>query len=234
MSHPSRKLDISKPINSADASSFVDMYPSRDLYSFSPKYNKYKSRIEPNWDFCVTYPSSSATEGFDFIQPSNSSLKIQMFDEFTVDDDGKSLITFYSLVQHGLRIGDNVNIYSTFNGETNVVIGNANVSNVYDKYIFQIDKNSVSLSSKWYNVSGYPSSFVADGIVYTKDALHDNVYYDEESEPNRYYVVPDTMRMNLDLRMNNLSFKRVVSGIECNYYVRIFRKFQTLNFLTQK
>lgn len=230
LSHPSRKLDISKPINSADASSFVDMYPSRDLYSFSPKYNKYKSRIEPNWDFCVTYPSSSATEGFDFIQPSNSSLKIQMFDEFTVDDDGKSLITFYSLVQHGLRIGDNVNIYSTFNGETNVVIGNANVSNVYDKYIFQIDKNSVSLSSKWYNVSGYPSSFVADGIVYTKDALHDNVYYDEESEPNRYYVVPDTMRMNLDLRMNNLSFKRVVSGIECNYYVRIFSKIPNFKF----
>lgn len=74
-----------------------------------------------------------------------------MFDEFTVGDSGEHLITFYCLSQHGLRVGDYVNIYK--NG-TDKVVSNAIVSNVYDKYIFQIDKNGISISDKWYDVSG--------------------------------------------------------------------------------
>lgn len=35
---------------------FIDMYPDRSLYSFIPKYNKFRDRIEKNWDYCITYP----------------------------------------------------------------------------------------------------------------------------------------------------------------------------------
>lgn len=230
VSHPEKILDISKPINSKDASSFIDMYPGRDLYSFSPKYNKHKKRLEPNWDYCLTYPSSSETNGFGFIEPSNGALKIQMFDEFTVGDNGINLITFYSITQHGLKNGDKVNVYATFNGETNLVIGNATVSNVYDKYIFQINKNTIQLSNKWYDVSKKPKSFTADGVKYMMDSLHSNIYHDEGENPNNFYVVNETMRLNLDLKVNKLSFKRVVSNVECNYYVRIFSKLPNFKF----
>ena len=35
---------------------FIDMYPDRTLFSFVPKYNSYRRRLEPNWDYCITYP----------------------------------------------------------------------------------------------------------------------------------------------------------------------------------
>ena len=83
-SHSEKKIDISKPINSENSSSFIDMYPGRELYSFTPKYNKYKNRIEPNWDYCLTYPSSSMTKGFDFINEETGGLKIQISGASTV------------------------------------------------------------------------------------------------------------------------------------------------------
>lgn len=222
-----KKIDISKPINSENSSSFIDMYPGRDLYSFTPKYNKYKNRIEPNWDYCLTYPSSSMTKGFDFINEETGGLKIQMFDEFTIGDSGEHLITFYCLSQHGLRVGDYVNIYK--NG-TDKVVSNAIVSNVYDKYIFQINKNGISISNKWYDVSDSPKTFSGDGITYSKDPLNEGVYVDDTPSANVYYVLPDTQKVNLDTDYNNLSFKRVVSNVECKYYVRIFSKIPNFKF----
>ena len=230
VSHPYRKLDISKPINYEGASIFIDMYPSRDLYSFTPKYNKNKHRVEPNWDYCLTYPSSSISKGFDFIEESNNSLKIQMFDEFTIGDKGENLITIYSITQHGLRNGDNVNIYSTVNGKNKLLIPNAVVSNVFDKYIFQINKNANNLSNKWVDVKNYPSSFTVGKIKYTKDAINNNVYHDNTEAHNVYYVVTDTMKINLDLNTNHLSFKKVVKNMECDYYVRIFSKLPNFKF----
>lgn len=226
-SHSEKKIDISKPINSENSSSFIDMYPGRELYSFTPKYNKYKNRIEPNWDYCLTYPSSSMTKGFDFINEETGGLKIQMFDEFTVGDSGEHLITFYCLSQHGLRVGDYVNIYK--NG-TDKIVSNAIVSNVYDKYIFQIDKNGISISDKWYDVSGLPKTFSANGITYSEDPLNKGVYVDNTSSANVYYVLPDTQKVNLNTEYNNLSFKRVVSNVECKYYVRIFSKIPNFKF----
>ena len=226
-SHSEKKIDISKPINSENSSSFIDMYPGRELYSFTPKYNKYKNRIEPNWDYCLTYPSSSMVKGFDFINEETGGLKIQMFDEFTVGDSGEHLITFYCLSQHGLRVGDYVNIYK--NG-TDKVVSNAIVSNVYDKYIFQIDKNGINISDKWYDVSGLPETFSANGITYSEDPLNKGVYVDNTSSANVYYVLPDTQKVNLNTEYNNLSFKRVVSNVECKYYVRIFSKIPNFKF----
>ena len=226
-SHSEKKIDISKPINGENSSSFIDMYPGRDLYSFTPRYNKFKNRTEPNWDYCLTYPSSSMTKGFDFINEENGGLKIQMFDEFTIGDSGEGLITFYSLSQHGLSVGDYVNIYKD---GTEILVSNVVVSNVYDKYIFQINKNGISISDKWYDVSGQPDSFTADGVTYSKDPLNDGVYVDNTSSSNVYYVLPDSQKVNLDVSYNNLSFKRVVSNVECRYYVRIFSKLPNFKF----
>ena len=41
-----------------NACEFIDLYPDRTLFSFLPKYNKYRKRAEKNWDYCITYPKS--------------------------------------------------------------------------------------------------------------------------------------------------------------------------------
>ena len=47
---------VNKCMNDKNAGDFVDMYPDRTLYSFLPKYNPYRKRLEKNWDYCLTYP----------------------------------------------------------------------------------------------------------------------------------------------------------------------------------
>jgi hypothetical protein len=43
-------------INNKKSCEFIDLYPDRSLYSFIPKYNKFRNRLERNWDYCITYP----------------------------------------------------------------------------------------------------------------------------------------------------------------------------------
>ena len=120
------ELKIERPIMYLNGGDFVDMYPSRDLYSFVPKYNKFKKRIEKNWNYCITYPSSSYTpsneddEFSDIIETNDAlnSLKALYFDENTRSDNGTTQLVIYGISKHGLRQGDYVNIYKTY--ETNL------------------------------------------------------------------------------------------------------------------
>lgn len=48
-------------INSANGCDFIDMYPDRSLYSFNPKYNAYRKRLEDNWGIFLTYPYRNFT-----------------------------------------------------------------------------------------------------------------------------------------------------------------------------
>lgn len=54
-------VTINKCMNNNKAGEFIDMYPDRSLYSFTPKYNKYRNRLEYNWDYFITYPYSADT-----------------------------------------------------------------------------------------------------------------------------------------------------------------------------
>ena len=227
-------LDISKVINSSIPDNFIDMYPTRELYSFKPLYNKDKQRIEKNWDYCITYPFSSTTNNIEFIDKVTQGLKILMFDEFIYDDSQREVITFYCVSQHGLKVGDNVNIYSTVDDVSTLLIGNAEVADVYNKYIFQIYKNSISISNKWYgfeNDDELPYTFTTTiddkEEIFTLDVTRYDSYLLNDV---RYYVLPDSKRINLDTNLFNLSFKKVENNMECSYYVRLFSKLPNFKF----
>lgn len=53
------KITINKILCNKSTCEFVDMYPDRTLFSFIPKYNKYRKRNEKNWDYLLTYPYTS-------------------------------------------------------------------------------------------------------------------------------------------------------------------------------
>lgn len=108
-------MDIERPIMYKNGGDFIEMYPDRSLYSFVPKFNKYRNRIEKNWEYCITYPSSSTTEGFEsIINGDLKSLKAIYFDENSQGDNGGSQLVIYGITKHGLKVGDFVNIYNTY------------------------------------------------------------------------------------------------------------------------
>ena len=235
------EMEIERPIMYMNGGDFVDMYPDRTLYSFVPKYNKFRNRIEKNWNYCLTYPSSSYTptidgdEFSDIIEPLNDGLKAIYFNENTIADNGVKQLVIYSIAKHGLAVGDFVNIYrKTKDKETNedvieTVLENAKVMEVADDYIFTVFSD-VQISNIWFELSASTTSITVGDKEYTLDS-DTNKYFTITSDTasTRYYVVEDKY-VNVDDDAQEISFKKVVNDIECDYYVRIFSKIPNFKY----
>ena len=220
-------LGINKAINYKKYCEFIDLYPGKDLYSFSPKFNKYRNRLEYNWNYCLTYPSENLLyyktmedqeEVFPFftINKDRSALRALMIDEYVVSDDGINLFTVYSVCKHGLMVGDTVNIYKAYTDESgNDVVElpyeSVSVLNVVDGYIFQVAKNDTNVSEKWIELTNIPENYLY--------AYNNDVYYVTESK-----------RVNVDPKAQNIFFRKVVDNVECEYYVRKFSRVPNFKF----
>ena len=240
------QLDIYKVINNRKPCDFIDMYPSRDLWYFTPKYNKYRKRIEKNWDYCLTYPSSSTTD-IDFISSGTNSLKVCMFDDTLSNSIGTSGLKLYSVSKHGLSKGDIINVYD---GD-NVIIRNTSVVDIEDEYTFSVYDQGVDISNLWYQLSN--NDLIGSGVTIADDnytssgettdddsdtssgETTDNYsyIYDEfkkflvDTKGNKYPILPNK---KVCLEQKDISYKKVVEGEELEYYVRIFSKIPNWKF----
>lgn len=245
----SSTLSINKVINNRKYGDFIDMYPTRELFSFTPLYNENQKRYEKNWNYCLTYPSESITKDFNEeefpffkrLSDNTISLKAITYDEYVVDDDGRDLLTIYSICEHGLQKGDNVNIYK--NDE--LFYRNGVVVNVVDKYIFQIYKDSADMSNMWINVDEVFSgtsmadihddrynTFLVTSGKYVQYSIEEKDI--ESSAITNFYegvsVITASRRCNIDPTAQDVSFKRVVNDVECEYYVRVFSRLPNFKF----
>lgn len=224
-------MDIDRPIMYKNGGDFIEMYPDRSLYSFVPKFNKYRNRIEKNWEYCITYPSSSTTEGFEsIINGDLKSLKAIYFDENSQGDNGGSQLVIYGITKHGLKVGDFVNIYNTYieDGKTvnEVVAYSAEVSNVVDDYIFILQGISSTISDTWCYLSDMTKKENDNETLYYNDVEyknHSNKYLTKSGSTIQYYII-NNKYVNLDDKAQNISYKKVINGVECDYYVRVFEK----------
>ena len=142
-------MDIFRVINYRRSCDFIQMYPSSDLWSFTPKYNSYLHRLEKNWNYCLTYPSSSTTQNITFIREKTNSLKAMYVDDRVKLKSGISAIKIYSICKHGLKKGDFINLYK--NNE--ILFKVCEVREVEDEYIFYIFSDGVKLSNLWHELT---------------------------------------------------------------------------------
>lgn len=231
------EFEIERPIQYMNGGDFVDMYPNRELFSFVPKYNNLRKRIEKNWNYCITYPSKSYCpqsndEPFsDIIDTVSNGLKVIYYDENTRADNGTKQLVLYSIAKHGLKQGDFVNIYCTFEGSSQMLIQEAEVTNVVDDYIFTVFNSSIQISSKWISItdeerhSGY--NLTIDGVKYTIDDTL--AFFTTDNMQEKFYIINNSY-VNFDKSRLHLSYKKTVGGIECDYYIRIFSKLPNFKF----
>lgn len=235
-----KNYDWFKVINHRKPCDFIDMYPERDLFFFDPKYNNVQRRIEKNWHYCITYPSSSTTN-IPFIKTytnKTTGLKAMFFDDTIKYKNGIDAIKIWSVSKHGLQKDDIINLYR---GD-DIVILNGKVLAVEDDYTFYIFRNGVKISNEWYEI---PTKIVDDKItVYDKDnatiasfsVSQDRTYlYNGTNGYNKdkYYII-NYKKVNIDNNAQDVSFKRVVNGSEVSYYVRIFSKLPNWKFKKEK
>ena len=306
----SEDMEIERPLMNYNGGDFVDMYPGRDLYSFLPKYNTFRNRIEKNWNYSITYPSSSYTpstneEPFSDVIESNgrlNSLKAIYFDENIKADNGTSQVVVYSIAKHGLSKGDYVNVYRTFssatfwvediNGErisdifydyntakdelsilqhdfsaqtscdsSNIkkepfrinsantqtinekILDNVEVTDTVGEYIFLVFNPNVQISNNWVYLSEddtkQGAKIILSGISYVNKGsyfvkMDDDLDAEggddtDDTDYPRYYIVNDSY-VNFDENAQHISYKKVVGGIECDYYIRIFSKLPNFKF----
>ena len=219
------KYDFMSTINYLNGCDFVDMAPERDLYSFVPKYNKFKNRVEKNWNYCITYPSSSTTD-IDFINRVSNSLKAMYFDD-RLTNNGKTVVKIYSVSKHGLKKGDKVNIYLN----SLLKLQNSEVVEIEDEYIFYAYRNNERFSKQWLDIEDENgnklTTFNINNVVYTTNDFR--VLKPKISSKPIYYII-EQKSANIDDDAQNLSYKKVVDGKECEYYVRIFTKLPNWRF----
>lgn len=214
-------------INDRKPCDFIDMYPNRELFFFDPKYNSYKHRIEKNWLYCITYPSSSTTD-IPFIkvyENNTSGLKVTCFDDTIKYKNGTDAIKIWSVSKHGLSKDNIINLYK---GEE-CILRNAKVIGVDNDYVFYVFRNGVKVSEKWANIKDKISDDITvDGITYHISNDKSYIYLNEK----RYKLI-NNQKANIDDNAQDISFKRVVRDSETSYYVRIFSKLPNWKFKKQ-
>jgi len=217
VSYSAEAMSINKALNNRKYCEFIDMYPGRELYSFQPLFNPYRKRLEKNWNYCLTYPSKNLIrqserggEDFTFFrldENDNVSLKVLMFDDYTVDDSGVAVLTVYCICRHGLMEGDYVNIYK---GD-DLYYDSVQVLHVIDNFIFQVKKDTADMSDKW--------------VELEEDYTGATYPYEGKN-----YPVCASKRCNVDENAQDIHFRRVVNGVECKYYVREFSRLPNFKF----
>ena len=111
-------LNINKIINNRSADEFIDMYPDRTLYSFVPKFNKYRNRYEKNWDILLTYPYENTKEHGLIQKKYNVDGKdvvinglLVMSIEKKIGTMGEDITMFRTYTKHGLKRNETFNLY---------------------------------------------------------------------------------------------------------------------------
>lgn len=159
-----RDLGFNRVINNKGNCQFIDMYPDRTLYSFVPKYNDYRDRMEYNWDITLTYPFEHCVgetilmdrgneqievfKEFDIIQSNDFNGLYIVSAKYVIDGNGRKCVLFRTLTRHNLQMNDKINLYfSEDENETQnwtkcsksyIVSGLGNLENKYHEYYFMI------------------------------------------------------------------------------------------------
>ena len=195
-------LCVNKLMNNNKACEFIDFYPDRSLFSFIPKVNKERHRVEKNWDYCITYPYKSDYESYNNFTA--------YFDRnmFVSGYDYSMCITYAPKDSHGKYING---IRCT---HKKVVVGGN-----HDYYVFscQIAHNlTYGDTVRMYDHSGNTKELFVMGLGDSagNDKEHCFRVYENEFK--------QTDKFGLDERFH--WFKKLSNQTGCEYYFRTFKK----------
>lgn len=204
-------LDISRVLNNYENCEFVDMYPDRSLFSFEPKINTFRKRLEYNWKVILTYPYKNdychnivtSEDG------KTNGLKLMSVVK-SLNGSGSNAIIFRSYAKHGLQRGDFINLYINGTPLSRTIkvtnVGNMS-SNNDDNALFYF--------------------YTTDTIILT-EVLGLTIDTDSGKWSDAGGVITTADINNRIKEKGEYRFRRVVNGVESDYYLRVFKKLPNL------
>ena len=193
-----KEISINKMMNNNKSCELYELYPDQSLYSFIPKMNKFRNRLEYNWDYDLVYPYENDYEKLADIVgiESDGGIKLKVLKtKRTSSASGSDFVTFKTMFKHTFNQGDYVILYYLNGSEMEkinkrfkiITCGDSDGNNT-DRY-FSI--RATDLSSDF--------TFNRDGDV---------IFSDSREKVNFYY-------------------RKDVNGYECKYYIRKFKRLKS-------
>lgn len=189
-------FSINKCMNNNKAWEQIDMYPDRSLYSFVPKINKFRGRVERNWDYCLTYPFSADTEHEIITENGVNGIKCRIVSAITNDylQDETELVQFKTFLRHNFVPGGYVTL--------SFVEGSQNERKT---------ANPVKIVSVGRNGSD-PDHYFSVRFSSIMNELAETVENGDEI-------------VSLKTDFDDIRVRKYENGGEAQYYFRIFKKF---------
>lgn len=105
-----KSVSINRMMANNKSCEFIDLYPDRSLYSFIPKFNKHRRRLEKNWDYCITYPYKSDFETLNVVcGGEQQAIRANM--KQRINGAGQPVVECSSYFKHNLKPGNYVTFY---------------------------------------------------------------------------------------------------------------------------
>ena len=165
-------ISINKLMNNNKSCEFIDFYPDRSLFSFIPKVNKERHRIEKNWDYCITYPWKSDYDSYSVFssyyergdnleliphRPPEGVNGIRCKHTKVTVGSGHDYMVFTCQIKHNLTYGDTVRMYD---------------SNKRAKELFVIGLGDSAGNNKEHCFRVYENDFKSDDNFLFDDKFH--------------------------------------------------------------
>lgn len=143
---------------------FIDMYPDRTLYSFVPKYNYFRNRPEPNWDYCITYPYAKDLNIVNAVCGGvGGAIRADVIQGFNASSI--RVLNCRSLFKHTLRTNDTISVYYKSGSTLKKIPVPIRVSSLGNGDGSETDR---VFSIREEDVSNYLSQILSGGLFYKK------------------------------------------------------------------
>lgn len=207
-----KPISLNHILNNETPCGFIDLYPDRSLYSFIPKVNRYKKRIERNWDCAIVYPFSSDTELFNTINDNEAAAIKVIKAKIIYNNVGDMLLQFHSLLRNTLNNGDNIRIFykGGSDGELQrysapvIVVSTGNEKGDDTDRYFTIKLSDIETFCEVYEDEGGKNSLIIRGSSTEGNPTGTPVFF--------YY-------------------KKIESGYDNRYYFRVFKKLKNYEYI---
>lgn len=227
-----KNISINRMMANNKPCEFIDLYPDRSLFSFVPKFNKYRRRIEKNWDYCITYPYKSDYEMVNTVcGGENQAIRANI--KYGLSTTSQPILICSSYFKHNLKPGDYITVF--------YYISHSETRKISDKELICVEINGEEYLYE-------DDNFNRNGEVIDVDDWVEKV---TSKEFSRYEIkvkvesIGDVNGDNIDrvftIKYDNVDdiydylkyfgffYKKNVSNTDCLYYFRKFKKLKTID-----
>lgn len=122
---------LNRVLNNEKPCSFIDLYPDRTLYSFIPKVNRYRRRLERNWDCAIVYPYKNDFDMFnkvmlgvtddstwESLSESQKPYAIRILEAKPIYNNvGDVYVEMHTMLRHTFEAGDTIRLFYRDSGD---------------------------------------------------------------------------------------------------------------------